>query len=539
MKRKAWKALAALLLVLTMTVMGSAAALACTTLYVGANLTEEGTTFVARTEDYGANMNKLWFISETGHFKAGETYTGCPAYGAFEWTFTHDSYRFTYFTNDVFHGTCPECGEEDPDHWSYTEFGTNEMGVSVSATETISGSWAVKAVDPNVQTKTDGVVGIEETDIPTILLAEAASAREGIELLADIYDTYGAYGDSGLFVCDKDEVWYIENCSGTQYIALRLNDDLIFTDPNISVIGLIDLDDENVIASPRLVAVAQEAGTFVGDAAENIIDFRASYAMLGSEASPMVGAPRMTDALRYLDASCSVTEAELYSDNSLFTLSNLRDGEIVPVYSNIQTDRVLDKNDVFGFYRLSSVGKPSNQEIEIFQLLPENDTETGTVGWVGLGNMSYNVFVPYYPLLLEDIYDGCQVSTETVERVPVSEGRPDAFCTYGADWFSGDGYYIVYPENWRDSYYFAFEGLGGYIQDAESIDGAPVSDELLQDAAVRLDALQQAFNEEFAVMDPQDTTAAGMDMAARAHALALELIDGITAAAPDRGSASE
>lgn len=71
---------------------------ACTTIYVGGDLVEEGTPFVARTEDYGSDYNKLWFISESGKWKQGDHYVGCPEYGPFEWDFTHDSYRFTYFT---------------------------------------------------------------------------------------------------------------------------------------------------------------------------------------------------------------------------------------------------------------------------------------------------------------------------------------------------------------------------------------------------------------------------------------------------------
>ena len=86
---------------------------ACTTIYVGGDLVEEGTPFVARTEDYGSDYNKLWFISESGKWKQGDHYVGCPEYGPFEWDFTHDSYRFTYFTNDIYYdGICPECGEK-------------------------------------------------------------------------------------------------------------------------------------------------------------------------------------------------------------------------------------------------------------------------------------------------------------------------------------------------------------------------------------------------------------------------------------------
>lgn len=522
------KLLTTAIAVAALTMAATISASACTTLYVGGNLTEEGTPFVARTEDYGADMNKLWMIAEAGKWKAGDTYVSCSAYGAMEWTFTHDSYRFTHFTNDVFYDTCPECGEKvntgNPEdfHYSYTEFGTNEKGVSVSATETISGNEAVLAVDPLVKTGEKGG-GIEETDIPTIILAEAASAREGVELLCRIYDTYGAFFESGLFICDQNETWYMENCTGTQYVAVKLNNDMMFIEPNISILGPIDLDDtDNVIASDRLMEVAKQAGTFQGNEAENIIDFKASYADNSS------GNTRMPDGLKFLNPEkyATVDSDYLNANNEIFTISNVKDGKIVPLYTNIQADRVLDKNDIFNFYKLSSVGKESNQEIEIFQLFADRPLETGTVGWVGVGNMSNNVFVPYYPLLLTDQYEGYQVSTPVVTK---TSEKPDSFCTWTT---RNGGQYVVYPENWRDSYYFTFEGLGGYIKYAEQITGQPVSEADKQYVLKQLDALQQQFNAEFAAMDPQNTTQVGMDMAKRAHEKGLELIDYLLSKAP-------
>ena len=125
MKNTSKKLLAALATSAAMVVAGATSVLACTTIYVGGNRVEEGTPFVARTEDYGSNMNKLWRISEAGAWKKGEQFLGCPAYGEFEWYFTHDSYRFTHFTNDtLYNGVCPECGEGSPEspvtHPSYT-----------------------------------------------------------------------------------------------------------------------------------------------------------------------------------------------------------------------------------------------------------------------------------------------------------------------------------------------------------------------------------------------------------------------------------
>ena len=503
---------------------------ACTTIYVGAEKTVENTPFVARTEDYGWNYNKQWFVMPEGKWAKGDTFLGCPGYGEFEWKFTHDSYRFTYFTNDQYQGTCPECGQENATHPSYTEFGTNEKGVSVSATETIYGNDAIggntkqniTGVDPFVKVKVDGKVGIEETDIPTIILSEADSAKAGVDLLLNIYKDYGAYFASGVFICDQNETWYIENCSGTQYVAIKVPDSMIFLEPNMAVIGRVDLDDANIIASDKLIEVAQKGGTFVGDADKNIIDFRASYAGRLDRVDQ-----RMVDGLNYLNKNYNYTAEQLLADNTRFTISNVNDkDEQVGLYTNIKADRTLDKNDVFGYYKLSSIGKPSNQDIEIFQLFKNNDVTTGTVGWVGVGNMSNNVFVPYYPMLLtdsKDMYEGYQATLPAVQKVAERPADANAF-------FVNDkkGGFAVYPEGWRNSYYFSFEGLGGYIADAEAITGTAVSAADKQYVQDKMTALQNEFNETFAKVELKNATATSRQMAAKAHATALAMIDYLT-----------
>ena len=425
--------------------------------------------------------------------------------------------------------------------YSYTEFGTNEKGVSVSATETLYGNEKVTEADPYrdaewAEANKSERIGIEETDIPTIILAEASSAREGVELLLDIYENYGCVYASGVFICDKDEAWYIENCSGTQYVAIKLNDNMIFLEPNMAVIGRVDLDDENVIASKDLIAVAKKAGTFVGDEAKNIIDFRASYARISEKMDQ-----RMIDGLNYLNATYKYDSDALVADNTKFTISNLdASDKLVALYTNIKADRKLDKDDVFGYYKLSSIGKASNQEIEIFQLFKDRPVETATVGWVGVGNMSYNVFVPYYPMLIDSMYSGYQVSTASAK---FTTEKPDTFCTYGTSWaqdaegnwqrVSG---FKAYPSNWKDSYYFTFEGLGGYIANADKITGKPLKAEAKAYVADQLAALQQELYKDFVTTDQLAkaddaralATENGKTMAERAHKLGVELVEYIT-----------
>ena len=425
--------------------------------------------------------------------------------------------------------------------YSYTEFGTNEKGVSVSATETLYGNEKVTEADPYrdaewAEANKSERIGIEETDIPTIILAEASSAREGVKLLLDIYENYGCVYASGVFICDKDEVWYVENCSGTQYVAIKLNNNMIFLEPNMAVIGRVDLDDENVIASKDLIAVAKKAGTFVGDEAKNIIDFRASYARISEKMDQ-----RMIDGLNYLNAAYKYDSDALVADNTKFTISNLdASDKLVALYTNIKADRKLDKDDVFGYYKLSSIGKASNQEIEIFQLFKDRPVETATVGWVGVGNMSYNVFVPYYPMLIDSMYKGYQVSTASAK---FTTEKPDTFCTYGTSWaqdaegnwqrVSG---FKAYPSNWKDSYYFTFEGLGGYIANADKITGKPLKAEAKAYVADQLAALQQELYKDFVTTDQLAkasdaralATENGKAMAEKAHKLGVELVEYIT-----------
>ena len=190
-------------------------AFACTTFYAGSALTNDGSTIFARSEDFANSQNKLFYVSPAGNHTAGEEYSGC--YG-FTYTFTHDSYGYTAFRDDngeAVEGVCPDCGQTHA-HTPYEAAGTNDQGVTVTATETLGCSEAVEAVDPYED------LGIEEAEIVTVLLSEAATAKAAVELLLSIYDTAGANAGSGILIGDNQETWYIENVTGHAYIALKL-----------------------------------------------------------------------------------------------------------------------------------------------------------------------------------------------------------------------------------------------------------------------------------------------------------------------------
>ena len=72
------KKIAAAVIVTVATLSMVCSASACTALYVGSDLTEDGTTMFGRIEDLGTNdYNKLYYVSAAGKHKVGEVYNGC------------------------------------------------------------------------------------------------------------------------------------------------------------------------------------------------------------------------------------------------------------------------------------------------------------------------------------------------------------------------------------------------------------------------------------------------------------------------------
>ena len=503
--------------------LSSVSAMACTAIYVGSDLTVDGSTIFARSEDIANSYNKLFHVSPAGNHTAGEEYSGC--YG-FTYTFTKDSYSYTAFSDDNgagVDGVCPDC-DSDHVHTPYEAGGTNEMGVTVSATETIGCSDAVYEVDPYED------LGIEEAEIPTVLLSESATAREAVELLLSIYDTAGCAGGSGIFIADNTETWYIENTTGHQYVALKLTSSMAFAQPNMSIIGLIDLDDtENVIASENLIAVAQQAGTYVGDADANTIDYVASY-----NSDQEVGS-RMVDALKYFNAETAKEEPEAAD----FVISNVdADGSIVPLYTSIALDHAYSIEDVIGYYHISGIGSTRNLETHIFQVFAE-DSLTDTVEWVAMDDAAWNAFVPYYPMLTTDTYAGYKLSTLPSE---FTEEQPaDADVSYATTKYkrAEDGSrvavegFCTLPENWSESFYWTMDALSNLMEYGE-----PTEDQIATVSAALADLQAQCYDA-YAELQTAVAAAESEDAAAQAateisekaaasvHAAVVELVNSV------------
>lgn len=112
-------------------------------------------------------------VTQTGYYKQGETIVD-PSYG-WSWTWTHDSYRMT---------ATPDMPINEPN--IYDQAGVNEHGFLMSTTNTTTINDKVRAVAPLLR---EG--GFAESLMNTVLLGEAASSAEAIELFGQIVENDG------------------------------------------------------------------------------------------------------------------------------------------------------------------------------------------------------------------------------------------------------------------------------------------------------------------------------------------------------------
>lgn len=229
-----------------------ASSYACTTILVGKNATKDGSIIIARNEDGSSASDAIHFL-----------YHQPRAKGYLYQSVQENKFSYQMPDNLMGYSAAPDWATRGtPSGGTFEEIGFNDVGVGISATETIFSNAKMLKVDPYLDES--GVTGgITEEAIPTIILPQAKSAREGVLLLGHIIETRGAGEGFGVAFVDSKEAWYLENAGGHQWLAVRVPDNAYFVSGNQSRLGEVDLkDSKNYLASPNLITFAEEHGLY-------------------------------------------------------------------------------------------------------------------------------------------------------------------------------------------------------------------------------------------------------------------------------------
>ena len=158
-----------------------------------------------------------------------------------------------------------------------------------------------------------------------VALERAKTAREAIDIIVDLANTYGYYSSGESFsLADKDEVWVMDligkgpDNKGIVWVARRVPDGYICSHANQARISTFPLNDpENCMYAPDVITFAREKGYFSGE--DKDFSFCDAYApldfsgMRGCEARAWSAFNILCDGkFTYLDENGNEVTADAY-----------------------------------------------------------------------------------------------------------------------------------------------------------------------------------------------------------------------------------
>lgn len=372
--------------------------MACTTLLVGKKASYDGSTMTARNEDSGngAYSPKTFIVVE-------------PKDQPRHYTSVISKQEIDLPDNPMRYTAMPNAYEGEG-LWSAA--GVNAANVSMTATETITSNELVLSADPLMPSpygQKEPTGGIGEEDLVTLTLPYIHSAREGVERLGMLHETYGTYETNGIAFQDIDEIWWFETIGGHHWMAVRVPDDKYVVMPNQLGIDYFDFEDaygekKNFMCSSDLKEFTEKYHLNTNKGAFNPRNAYGSH----SDSDHAYNTPRAWDIERYFNP----TTYNWYGENAdykpeddnlpfalvpekLITVEDVKYALSLH-YNGTQYDpygKYGDKSER-GKYR--PIGINRNNFLSCVQLRPYVPAEIMAVEWIAYSSNVFNAFVPFY-----------------------------------------------------------------------------------------------------------------------------------------------
>ena len=216
----------------------------CTGIYVGREVSQDGTTIIARCADtHPLTVSQYLNIQEAVSDVSGRFAEGSSG---FRWELPASTYRYISVPRPAMLGKGL--------HWDSAAM--NECGLTVTATVSSYISKGAREWDPYVAD------GLTEDNIAGIIVATCSGAKEAVKRIAGILDTHGAAESNIFMVADRDEAWYMEIYSGHQYAAVKMPEDKVAVFGNEFMLDTLD-GFEDTVVSEGLTAVPESFGAAV------------------------------------------------------------------------------------------------------------------------------------------------------------------------------------------------------------------------------------------------------------------------------------
>lgn len=309
-----------------------------TGIYVGADVSSDGTTIIARSADYVPGISsRIDVVSEAVN---GDTAYYTQANG-FSYRIPEQTYKYQIIERMDSNGLFSDCDAI-----------TNEYGLCITASTEAQTKEEALAADPYADK------GIQKDTIVRILGASCRNAKEAALLLADIVEEYGSASGCIVVMADQEESWYLEIYTGHQYAAVKMPADKVAVYGECFRISSIDDKSSDAIVSDSLLTLPEENHFAKYD--NNKLDIARTY----GEGS---------------------FEGELFADAD--DLVGLDD--VIDVYRNRYEGSALKLDKAMG-----EVTNENTDETHIIQIYKDVPAEMSEVMWVSLSAPQFTPFVP-------------------------------------------------------------------------------------------------------------------------------------------------
>ena len=378
------KKIVSALLVVTV-LLSCCSALACTGLYVGKDASADGTYIIAHTVDW-SNTMQADVIAVPGVYDVpGRVFTAAQGV---EFPLPDTTWAYTTMPSARAGRTYP-----------YSMDGTtaNEKGVSCTGAVTCYTTEEIAAADPLLGW---GKGGLSESFLCQLVAMCASTAREGVEVLGKYVELIGNAENNTVMITDQHEAWYIEFYTGHQWCAVKMPDDCVAVFGNMFMLGAVDVNSEDVICSPGLVSMPEEAGLAVYD--ENgFIDLYETYSG-GAANNDYRNVLRNWYGHKML-APSTAGEYALENRGDLFYQPDepvtLKDIFEVTRSRYEGTPYCPEENDDVTFMRVIAVEVQLN--IGFAQTYPDLPAEMSVVTWISNSNAEHGVYLPVSNLITD------------------------------------------------------------------------------------------------------------------------------------------
>ena len=376
-----WKKAAAALTVAAAVTLGSflcgaVDAHACTAVYVGSEVSDDGTTIIGKSNDYQDVWANYVTVTERVENKPGRTMpvdNGATVFAELPAT----TYRYT--STPWMDGATAVNGLGRD-----ATVCANECGVVMIMSITSFSNVAAIYSDPLVEH------GLSEFTAVDLVTCQSATAREAVEVLLGIIDTYGSSEINIALIADQKETWYVEMYNGHQYAAVKLPADKVCAFGNEFLLEYLS-DYEESIVSSELESLAVENGFAVyGENGE--LNLLATYS--GAETVTNYSHMRTWIAHRILSPS---TVGD-YDKEALYPLCydpeekvSLQD--VMEILRN-RYEGTEYSPDETGRHDMRVIGTDTALSVHIAQIYPDLPADISCVTWESTGPALYGVFVP-------------------------------------------------------------------------------------------------------------------------------------------------